>query len=118
LQQGVNEAKIVEQAQKLNMPLPETILNKPELSIGLDVYRKAFWDCSTDRNYGMAEGPIPWSSVSKWAERYGYVGEEFDRLWYLIRAMDSVFIEHRNKAQKKAMKQGKKSAPNKSMKSK
>lgn len=103
LQQGANEAKIIEQAQKLGMPLPEKIKNKPKLRIGLNLYWRAFLDCSSDREMGMAEGPLPWTSMNEWAIRYDIVGDEFDRLVLLLRAMDSVYLDTRNKTSKKNM---------------
>jgi hypothetical protein len=103
LQQGANEAKIVEQAKKLRMPLPEKIANKPKLHIGLDIYWRAFWECSTDRGIGMAEGPIPWSVMDRWALRYGIEGDDFDRFVLLLKAMDLAYIEERTKSNKKHM---------------
>ncbi len=79
------------------------------------MYQKAFWDCSTDRDIGMAEGPIPWSSMDKWARRYGYVGTEFDRLVFIMRSMDSVYITERSKKHKKAMTKGTKSSESKAI---
>ena len=103
MQQGSNEAKIVEQAQKLGMPLPDKIANKPRLQVGLEIYWRAFWECSTDRDIGMAEGPIPWSAIDRWAFRHGIDGDDFDRLVLLLKAMDSVYIEERTKSHKKQM---------------
>ena len=85
------------------MPLPDTVANKPRLRVGLDIYWRAFWECSTNRDIGMAEGPIPWSVVDRWASRHGIEGEDFDRLVLIIKAMDSVYIEERTKSHKKQM---------------
>ena len=85
------------------MPLPDKIKNKPLLRVGLDFYWRAFWELSTDRHIGMAEGPIPWTAMNHWALRNGVVGEEFDRFVLLIKAMDVAYLETRNTAQKKRM---------------
>lgn len=103
LQQGAHEAKIVEQAQKLGMPLPAVMANKPRLLMGLDFYWRAFWELSTDRDIGMAEGPIPWTAMNQWAIRYNIVNYEFDRFVILIKGMDSVYIDHRTKQHKKKL---------------
>jgi hypothetical protein len=103
MEQGAHEAKIVEQAQKLKMPLPPTMQNKPELLAGLEFYWRAFWELSTDRDIGMAEGPIPWTAMNQYAARYDVQGDEFDRFVLLIKAMDSVYIERRSAQHKKAM---------------
>lgn len=107
MRQGTNEVKIIAQAKTMGMSLPAAIKNKPQLRIGLDFYRRAFWDCSTDRDLGMAEGPIPWTSIDKWAQRYDVVGDDFDRLVQMLRAMDNIYIEERAKQSKKKL--GKKS---------
>jgi hypothetical protein len=101
LQHGADEAIIIEQAQRLKMPLPDFIKNKPVLPPGLDFYMHAFQDVSTDRAIGMAEGPIPWSAVDRWAARHGVVGEEFDRLVIILRLMDEAYITYRSKEHKK-----------------
>lgn len=103
MQQGQTEAKIRELAKKTGQRLPDKILNKPHLLIGLDFYWRAFWECASDRIIGMAEGPIPWSSIDRWALRYEVEGEDFERLVFLIKAMDEVYIEHRTKSHKKKM---------------
>lgn len=93
----------MELAQKTGQPLPEKIKNKPELRTGLEIYWRAFWECSTDRDIGMAEGPIPWTAINAWGMRYGFKGECFERLVLLLKAMDSVYIEERSKSHKKMM---------------
>ena len=103
MQQGKNEAKIVELAQKMGQPLPEKIANKPILRSGLEVYWRAFWECSTDRDIGMAEGPIPWTAINDWGKRYGFEDESFERLILILKMMDSAYIEERTKSHKKAM---------------
>ena len=108
MEQGAHEAKIVEQAQKLGMPLPEKIENKPVISAGLDFIWRAFWELSTDRDFGMAEGPIPWTAMNDYAHRYDIWGDEFDRFVLLIKALDSVYIEKRGRQQKHKMKKASK----------
>lgn len=103
MQQGRFEAKIRELAKKTGQRLPDKILNKPHLLIGLDFYWRAFWECASDRVIGMAEGPIPWSSIDRWALRYGVEGDDFERLVLIIKVMDEAYIEYRNKSNKKSM---------------
>lgn len=110
LQQGKSEAKIVKLAQQTGQKLPDRIANKPVLRVGLEIYWRAFWECSTDRDIGMAEGPIPWSAINAWGQRYGFTGEEFERLVLILKALDSEYIEERTKTHKKAMNKNMKSA--------
>lgn len=54
----------------------------------------AFGALSTDRQVGMERGPVPWSSIHSYALRYGIEGDDFDRLCFLIRAMDQAYLEY------------------------
>jgi hypothetical protein len=92
------------------MPLPDAILNKPKMAPGLEFIWRAFWEMSTDRDFGMAEGPIPWSVMDRYALRHEIEDDEFDRFVLMIKSLDSVYIEHRTKQQNKKMKKGSKSA--------
>lgn len=59
----------------------------------------AFAALSTDRAVGMERGPIPWRSIHFYAERYGLVQDDFDRLVRIIRAMDGAYLEYFKKPQ-------------------
>lgn len=54
----------------------------------------AFRELSTDRPVGLDRGVIPWRSIDAFAERYGLVGDDFDRLVGIIRAMDVAYLAH------------------------
>lgn len=110
MQQGKFEEKIREQARLTGNKLPPSIQNKPQLTIGLDLYWKAFVDLSADREIGMAEGPIPWSAVHLWAQRRGIHGDDFERLWFIIHDMDVVYMEHQGKEAKKGSAKTKRAA--------
>ncbi len=60
----------------------------------MQFYWRAFGALTTDRQLGMDRGPIPWRSIHCYAERYGVVGEEFERLSDLIRAMDRAYLDY------------------------
>lgn len=55
----------------------------------------AFWALSTDRPVGMAQGAIPWTSIDRYAARYGISNDEFDRFHDLIRALDAAFLSYK-----------------------
>lgn len=75
--------------------VPAAVADVPPIPAGCALAWQAFSDLSSDRQIGMAAGPIPWSSVDAWAKRNGIdEPEEFDELWLLIRAADSVVMEH------------------------
>ncbi len=51
----------------------------------------------------MAEGPIPFSAVDRYARRYGIVEtDEFDRLLTVVMAMDAEFRSSREDRRKQA----------------
>jgi len=96
LKQGPNEAEIIAQARRFNMPLPEKIRNKPRLRFGLDLYWKAFSDLSSDRAIGMSEGPISWRAIHLWGKRNNIVGDDFERLVSILRTMDDAYLKFRS----------------------
>ncbi len=52
-------------------------------------YIKAFFTLSSDRQLGMAMGPIPYSSIVDYADRTGQDWEEFLEI---IQHVDSVYM--------------------------
>lgn len=106
LKQGKTEQKILEMAAKQGMPIPPSIENAPELLPGLEIYYHAFLNLTTDRTFGMAEGPIPWSAMDRYARRHGIEGFDFDRFVVIMRIMDTAYSDYqesrRNKAESKA----------------
>lgn len=88
------ERTIIESCIKRRIPLPEKIANAPVILKGLEGYYIAFWELSTDRQQGMGCGPIPWSSIDRWCDREGLVGEDYDYLLDMIRAMDRTFLAY------------------------
>jgi hypothetical protein len=77
----------------MNMPLPDKIKNRPKLRPGLDLYWRAFWEMSSDREIGMGVGPIPWRTVNDWCLRNDIWGEDFERLLTILRGMDGEFMK-------------------------
>ena len=69
------------------------------------LYLKAFWDLNSDRSMGMSVGPIPWSSIQRYASHLGLEHGNIETLHVVIRSMDEVFLrfldeerERKNKA--------------------
>lgn len=85
--------------------MPAFIQNAPQLRLGLELYLDAFLDLSSCRDIGMAEGPIPWSSMADYCRAYELEGEQRDNLFYHVRALDVVYLRH--KAAKLERKHGK-----------
>lgn len=97
MQQGAYESKIRELAEQTGQKLPDKISNKPILKAGLEFYWKAFVDLNLDRSTGFGLGPIPWSIIKKWADHYQVSEWDFDRLVYMVRGMDAVYLEEKQK---------------------
>jgi hypothetical protein len=75
-------------------PLP-FLENEPELAEHLQFEWRAFRDLSTDRQQGFGIGPIPWTSLDRYAVRHAIDDpDEFDRFRQLMQAMDSAYCEH------------------------
>lgn len=55
----------------------------------------AYFALSTDRPSGLAQGAIPWSSLDRYAQRFGIIGDEFDRFVSVMRAMDVAFLDYK-----------------------
>lgn len=74
--------------------LPDRIENAPQLKLGLEFFWEAYADLSTCRPPAFAGlSPIPWADVDRWAQRYGVVDEQFERLWYFTRSLDAVMAK-------------------------
>lgn len=71
----------------------------PRLMPHLVFYMDAFNSLRYDRPIGMVAGPIPWSSLDRYAQRYD-VGD-FDVFESHIRALERVLLEHEAKQVKK-----------------
>lgn len=73
------------------------VANRPDLFGHLSFEWSAFRALSTDRAAGMGIGPVPWSSIDRFARRYRIEGEEFDRFADLIQAMDTAYVAYHAK---------------------
>lgn len=74
---------------------PDFIVNAPELEPGLALYYVAFWDLSSDRG-GMGDGPIRWTAIAQYCDRYGLDEDQEEAMFHHFRAMDVVVREHKN----------------------
>lgn len=53
-------------------------------------YWEAFWELSTERN---EMGPIPFSALDRFGNRYEIYDEEFDSFSYFMRGLDSEYMD-------------------------
>lgn len=80
---------VAKQAMRCGDPVPDFILNAPELQPELNLFIDAYADLATERQIGFGFAPIPWSKVVQYAEVYGYSNEQRERLLYHVRAIDN-----------------------------
>ncbi len=62
----------------------------------------AFIELSTDRQSGFAIGPIGWSAIDRYAQRFDLMGDEFERFTRLMRAMDAAYLDWQQRKAEKA----------------
>lgn len=101
MEQGPVERKIIEQCLRERLPFPKAIQNAPELWLGLELFFGAFLDLDGDRPSGWTIRPIPWTSISDYAQAYNIVDEQREDLFHYIRAMDRAYIKRLEKKAKK-----------------
>jgi len=96
LKQGPTEKQILDQARRSKTPIPQAILDKPELSVGLELYYMAFWDLMSDRSAGMnGAGMIHYVSMSKWMDDYGFTDrDERHRFKRVLHRLDINYLEY------------------------
>lgn len=89
--------------KKEGKPAP-ALDRRPQLLQGLGFYFTAYQELKYDRPIGMSLGPIPWSSVVKWAELHDIHDlDDLDELHQYIRSMENAsyeFEDRRNKERK------------------
>lgn len=98
LDMGPHEQTIAKQAIRAGQPVPDRIANAPELEIGLHIYLQAFLDLDSERSHANGLTAIPWSSITSYANAFGFDDEQTEDLHYLVRRLDH---EHLKRLQAK-----------------
>lgn len=83
--------KVIADYERFNQSPPEELF-PPDLYDIESWYWNAFWELATDRQSGMSPGPIPWSSIIRYAEIHEI--RDIDIFIESIKAMDSVYLAH------------------------
>lgn len=91
------------------LPEPEWVQEEPIEQRGDDFYLTAFYQLSSDRQFGgNAPGPIPWSSIVQYADRRGLDPDVSIAFEHIIRAIDDTYIKWACNKIKKETPKGKK----------
>lgn len=83
----------MKQAVRHGQPIPNKILNAPELTLGLHLFIDAFWELNSERSIGMGLGPIPLTSVLAYASEYDFDDDQRSDLVFFIRSLDAAFLK-------------------------
>lgn len=89
--QNPDAQRIREDYERFGQDIPDDLW-PPDFMDGAQSLYNAFWDLSSDRPMGMQPGRIPWASAKAYCDTIP--GEDFDLFWRVIRAMDTVYMEH------------------------
>jgi len=92
---GEKEGLILQQALRFGNKIPDRIANAPTLEPSLVFYYEAWQELSTDRQFGMGVGPIPFTSVLQYGNHYEI--EDLDDFLFFIRSLDAEYIKYANK---------------------
>jgi hypothetical protein len=90
----------VDTCRRTGQELPEKILNRPALDMGLHFYLSAWEELSYDRPVGFGAGPIPSASFRSYIRDVGMDDDDAERFHFIVRRMDNFYVEHANKKDK------------------
>jgi hypothetical protein len=84
---------------------PTWYVDRPEIEPHLQFHWDAFNELATERQIGMAMGPIPRSAIKAYAAEFSFTADEFDDFNQIIRAMDAEYMSliHKKPQQEKGM---------------
>lgn len=91
---GKDEKTLLELAARQNMPIPDKILNAPELQPGLQLYIDAFNDLTYSRfNTQGFVGRIHYTSMSQWCYDHNIDGDQRLDMIHLLTQMDQAYTD-------------------------
>lgn len=75
---------------------PEALKERPDIA-GYEPFYSAFHELGTERSFGFSAGPIPVLSVVKYADEFGFFGDNRRLLFKIVRALDAEFLTNQNR---------------------
>lgn len=101
MEQGHIEQKIIEQAVRSGLPIPDRIQNAPSILPGLELYYIGFLELSTSRQLGgFGFGPIPWLSIEQYCQVLELDEDQKMAMHHHIAEMDKAYVKHQQKKSK------------------
>lgn len=95
------EQNIIRQALSAREPIPERIINAPQLLDGLQFELEAFFELDNERTHTFGLTQIPMSVIRNYAERRGLFNEECEEFIETIHRLD---IAHLSRLETKRQK--------------
>ena len=83
-----------------NVPIPDKILNAPQLQAGQEFYLSAWHELNYDRPIGFGLGPIPSASLRSYIRDHELEEDQEYLLRYVIRRVDSWYLERQSEKSK------------------
>lgn len=91
---GRAEEQIIQQATLEGNPIPDRILNAPDLFLGNDLFLDGFYELDSCRQIGLAKGQIPFTAIVQYCEFYGFDQELAYDFCAIIRAVDNQLLNY------------------------
>jgi hypothetical protein len=66
---------------------------------------RAFWNLSSERQFGHAIGPIPWSKIIDYGERRNLDDTMMDVFEHVLRELDEAYLKWQRDRQKREIEQ-------------
>ena len=68
-------------------------------------YIRAFWELSSERQFGQAIGPIPWSKIISYGERQNLDDAMMDVFEFVLRELDEAYLKWQRDRQQRQIEQ-------------
>lgn len=73
--------------------MQQFIEDEPACMRGDVFYIRAFWELSSERQFGHAIGPIPWSKIISYGERRNLDDAMMDVFEHVARELDEAYLK-------------------------
>lgn len=80
---------------------------EPAVHRGDDFYLRAFWELSSERQFGHAIGPIPWSKIVQYGERRKLDDAMMLVFEHVMRILDEAYLRWQRDDQERRIEQNK-----------
>lgn len=79
--------------------------DEPPYARGDDFYMRAFWQLSTERQFGQVIGPIPWSKIISYGERESLDYYMCSVFVHVVRELDECYLKWTRDKQERQVEQ-------------